>query len=257
MESSKEAQCWDDHADNVVAVAYEFVSQCDNLTSERLGDPKVVALTLLSRSLCHFKSVFLLLDAGLVVDARTLTRCIFEDLFWQGRLAERGAEFVKEARADHAKSRQSRGNWVLEWIGAQGEIQPYAEGLQEQMDQLRCEFPKRQSIKFADIAKGTLGGAYLWYRQLSADAAHPSLESLSRHLSKEPDGAHLISVEPTPKKAEVDATKEYACQALIGLIVGASQIVGPTEAGKRLSGLFDEFIRLAGGKPNSGESVAS
>lgn len=246
MELPELKRRWNAFADKLVAVAYEIVGQSDNSSiAEGVRDPKVVALTLLCRGLCHFKSLFRLLDAGLIVDARTLTRCIFEDLFWQGRLAELGSAFVQEAIVDTARSRQARGNWVLDWIEEKGETQPYAEGLRGTMDKLRTLHPKPHSINFAQITQdGALKGAYLWYRQLSADAAHPSLESLSRHITKDSDGVYLIS-EPTPSEKETVATIEYACQALMGLIVGANQIAGPTKAGEKLSCLFEEFLQLA------------
>jgi hypothetical protein len=38
---------------------------------------------------------------------------------------------------------------------------------------------------------------------------------------------------------------EWACQAIMGVIVGANQIAGPVKAGEKLGALFDEFIRLA------------
>jgi hypothetical protein len=238
---------WTNYADKLVAVSYEMVVQCDNLnTTDGIKSPKIVALTLLCRSLCHFKSIFRLLDAGLIIDARTLARCIFENLFWLGRLAEDGLKFVQEAIQDHAKSRQSRGNWILDWMAQQGNEPPYKDGLQETVDQLRAKFPKPQSINLARITQGSvLKAAYLWYKQLSSDAAHPSLESLQRHITKNPDGSYLISVEPEPKDKELVDTMEYACQALLGVIVAANQIVGPTKAGERLIPLADEFNGLA------------
>ena len=90
------------------------MSQCNRLdTTKGTRDPKVIALALLSRSLGHFKAISHLLEIGLMVEARTLTRCIFENLFMQGGLAEQGDEFVRKMINDAAKSKQSRGSWVL------------------------------------------------------------------------------------------------------------------------------------------------
>lgn len=111
---------WLGHAQNLADVALEITSQCDNvggITGAR--DPKVIALALLARSLGHFKAVCRLLEVGLIVEARTLTRCIFENLFMQGGLAERGDEFVQKMVDDVVKSRQSRGSWVLGWLDEQ------------------------------------------------------------------------------------------------------------------------------------------
>jgi hypothetical protein len=168
---------WFGHAQHLVDVALEIMSQCDRLdTTKGTRDPKVIALALLSRSLGHFKATSRLLEIGLTVEARTLTRRIFENLFMQGGLAELGDEFVQRMIDDTAKSRQSRGSWVLGWLDEQEGDSPYEEGLRETMDKLRALYPKPRAINFGEITKdGSLKNAYLWYKQLSSDAAHPSL----------------------------------------------------------------------------------
>jgi hypothetical protein len=127
---------------------------------------------LLSRSLGHFKAISHLI--GLMVEARTLTRCIFEKLFMRGGLAEQGDEFVQKMIHDAAKSKQSRGRWVLGWLDEQEGESPYEEGLRETMGKLRALYPKPQAINFVEITKdGSLKNAYLWYKQLSSDSGHP------------------------------------------------------------------------------------
>ena len=73
---------WLAHAQRLTDVALEIVSECDNFdTAKGTRDPKVIALALLSRSLGHFRAILRLLELGLIVEARTLTRCIFENLY--------------------------------------------------------------------------------------------------------------------------------------------------------------------------------
>jgi len=115
------------------------------------------------------------------------------------------------------------------------------------MDKLRALYPKPRAINFGEITKdSSLRHAYLWYKQLSSDAAHPSLEALTRHITKEADGSLLVSVELAASEKDILDTIEWACQALMGVIVGANQIAGPVQAGEKLRALFDEFIRLTG-----------
>src|ERR1700675_2385961 len=57
-------------------------------------DPKVVALTLLARTMGNFQAAVLLLDNGHVVEARAMGRCCYENLFWIAALAKKGEEFV-------------------------------------------------------------------------------------------------------------------------------------------------------------------
>jgi hypothetical protein len=237
---------WYGHAQRLADVALEIIAQCDWATATGARDPKVIALSLLSRSLGHLKAIHHLLEAGLVTEARTLTRCIFENLFMQGGLADGGDDFVRKMVDDVAKSRQSRGSWVLGWLDEQEGESPYEEGLRESMDKLRALYPKPRTINFGDITKeGCLKNAYLWYKQLSSDAAHPSLEALSRHVTKDVDGSLLVSVEPVTSGNDILYTIEWACQAFMGVVVGTNQIAGPVKAGEKLSDLCDEFMRLA------------
>jgi hypothetical protein len=238
---------WFDHGQRLGDTALEIIGQCDRLDATKgTRDPKVIALALLSRSLCHFRAVLRLLDMGLVVEARTLTRCIFENLFMQGGLAESGDQFVQKMVDDVAKSRQSRGSWVLGWLDEQEGESPYEEGLRSTMEKLRMLYPKPRAINFGEITKdGSLKNAYLWYKQLSSDAAHPSLEALTRHITKKADDSLLISVEPVAREKDILDTIEWACQALMGVIVGANQVAGPVKAGEKLPGLCDEFLQLA------------
>jgi hypothetical protein len=238
---------WLGHAQRLGDVALEIVAQCDRLdTTKGARDPKVIALALLSRSLGHFKAIPRLLEIGLIVEARTLTRCIFENLFMQGRLAEQGDAFVQRMADDTAKSRQSRGGWVLGWLDEQEGDSPYEEGLRETMDKLRTLYPKPRAINYAEITRdGSLKNTYLWYKQLSSDAAHPTLEALTRHITKEGDGSLLVSVEPVPSEKDTLDTMEWACQALMGVMVGADQIAGPVKGGEKLPALCDEFMRFA------------
>jgi len=247
MSLQKRKDKWYSHAQCLADVALEIIGQCDRLDAiNGTRDPKVISLALLSRSLGHFKAIPHLLDVGLTIEARTLTRCIFENLFMQGALAEGGDAFVQKMVDDFAKSRKSRGNWVLGWMDKQEGDSLHEAGLRATMDKLRALYPKPRAINFGEITKdSSLKSAYLWYKQLSSDAAHPSLEALSRHITKEPDGAILISVEPPGREKEILDTIEWACQAIMGVIVGADQIAGPVKAGEKLSDLADEFLKIA------------
>src|SRR6516162_849973 len=57
-------------------------------------NPKVVALTLLSRSLANLKGGIVMVHQNLVVEARGMTRMACENLICLGGLAAQGTEFV-------------------------------------------------------------------------------------------------------------------------------------------------------------------
>ena len=95
---------------------------------------------------------------------------------------------------------------------------------------------------------GGIGPAYIIYRELSGDAAHPSATSLSRHITWDGEGDEArftLRALPVDESNAVPDTLELACSPLLGVCVAANQIVGGTEVGVRLSILFEAFNALS------------
>jgi hypothetical protein len=192
-----------------------------------------------------------LLKQGFIVEARTLIRCCFENLFWIGGLQATGAEFVKLIKEDEAASRARRGKWLLDWNERKEKRgQPFdAIKLQNYILDLQEAFPKPKLISPSIVAGSSLvRDAYIFYSQLSSDAAHPSAASLGRYISHN-EGALTLHADPKMRPEEAAETREFACNALLGVSVGANEICGGTTAGKELSALFDEYRILS----NAGE----
>jgi hypothetical protein len=62
-----------------------------------------------------------------VVEARTMARCCYENLFWIAALATKGEEFVKRMELDAAASRMKRAGGLLECSKQQsGKLDFYA-----------------------------------------------------------------------------------------------------------------------------------
>src|SRR5689334_3886885 len=60
--------------------ALEMAGQCElTVTEHGTTDPKFLALTLLCRTISNFRGVVLLIQENLVVEARVLTRCCYEN----------------------------------------------------------------------------------------------------------------------------------------------------------------------------------
>jgi hypothetical protein len=55
-----------------------------------------------------------------------------------------------------------------------------------------------------------------------------------------------LVAEPSFESAEIAETLEFGCSALLGVCVGANELVGGTTAGKELHMLFDEYKKLSG-----------
>jgi hypothetical protein len=90
------------------------------------------------------------------------------------------------------------------------------------------------------------GRSYIFYSQLSSDAAHPSVTALNRyvvpHTANEIGG---IDLNPIVKDKEIEETLELLCQAVIGVCIGVNQILGGTEGGAKLNSLAEEYVALS------------
>jgi Family of unknown function (DUF5677) len=67
----------------------------------------------MSRTLSNFRGVFTLIENNLLVEARILVRCCFENAFWIAGLHSHGDEFVRKMFQDEVKSKRVRGEFVL------------------------------------------------------------------------------------------------------------------------------------------------
>jgi len=243
-------------ADRLYAKGVDIFDHSEVVESDAgTRDPKVVALTLLARTLGHFQAAVLLLNGDHVVEARTLVRCCYENLFWIASLSKKGADFVKAMELDDAASRMKRAGGLLGRSKAQSQTYDFAQKLANFHKALREKHGKPGPIQQKQAADdGGVGDGYIIYRELSSDAAHPSATSLSRYVSWIGEGDHdrfTVHAAPILDHRETEETLELLCSAALGVCVGANEIIGGTLPGERLDVLFREFR-----KQSSGNKVA-
>jgi hypothetical protein len=107
---------WMEYGRRLYDSGIAVLAEADTVTvGAKVRDPKVLAMALLTRTLSNFNGAHILIDAGMIVEARTLTRCCFENLLWLAELAARRETFVEEMVRDQVSSQQARGKMVLSW----------------------------------------------------------------------------------------------------------------------------------------------
>jgi hypothetical protein len=233
---------WTELADTIGQTCLDILGGMPvTVTEKRFADPKVLAVMLASRSLSNFREVFILIENGLVVEARILVRCCFENAFWIAGLQANGDGFVKKMLEDEMRSRKVRGEWALSkkpQLSEDVEIR-----LREQLKVINKKWEKASP---KDVAlSGLLREGYGIYSQLSADASHPTVTSLDRHVGRsDKEDEALIDVVPVPKEQEIVTTWDWACNAMLGVSVGVNEILGGAPAGQRLFELADRYQAL-------------
>ena len=208
-------------------------------------DPKVVALTLLCRSISNFRAAVRLVQQEQVMEARTLVRLLYENLLWLGALRERGFPFVQDMIADDMHNRKALAELTMKITGKHGA--DVSDGgalkLRSFINELGLQSTKKlRADKIA--AEGPVEPLYVEYTRLSLDAAHCSVTALGRHLSSERTATKtelMVSVIPKTPPKEVLSTVVHACRALMGAAIGANELVGFTSVSDKLSTLVAEF----------------
>jgi hypothetical protein len=105
--------------------------------------------------------------------------------------------------------------------------------------------PKVGFLKQKDASDaGAFKDMYVVYSQFSGDAAHPTITALSRHWGPAGQGAAYFDVEPEPREDELDETLHLSCVVLLSMLVVVNEVVGYTEAGKKLLEINHELKAL-------------
>jgi hypothetical protein len=232
---------------DVVGAGLSIFATAEVQKTERgYADEKVLALTLLARTISNVKGTILLLDAKRVVEARTITRSVLENFYWIVGLAEEGDAFVRKMRDDEMSHRRAQGqNIFAADITLETEV---GERLRDYLRRNKKQFEKAASLSPKQVAqiRRDFAKTYIFYGQLSSDSTHPSVTALNRYVvgKSHSDGAG-IDVEPIVSDHELAETCEYISMAAIGVCVAANQIIGGTPGGAALSGVAERHMDLS------------
>jgi hypothetical protein len=249
---------WLAFADRLISLAYSIFGEAKiDITEKLFGEPKILSLALLCRTVGNFKGVVALTKEGLVVEARTLTRSCYENLYCMAALIEQGDDFVKAMHHDQIRSFRSQGEFLLENIDDEHIGDPsFVDQLRGRLKEMKSRWPKASFITPKQTVKDSvLRQSYLLYSKLSGDAAHPSVLALKRHLVQfEEDGEPVVGldVNPPERGSEIADTIDLACNAMVGACVTTNQILGHLPAiNGEMQNVFLEYGELSAAFPKS------
>ena len=201
-------------------------------------DPKLYGLALLCRSISNFQGALTMARDDQAVECLTLVRSCWENLFLVHRLRQDGASFVKTMRGHEAWERISLGEWLLE--GHVVADSPFGETIRDLIKRERVNAPKKMNVK--RTATGGVEHMYATYAELSHDAAHPSITALERHFRRADNGHWKMDLAPPFKDRERLLTLARACNALLGVCLGVSALLGGTSQDDALGALWKRFV---------------
>lgn len=207
------------------------------LAGMSISEPLPVAVMLISRTVSNFTAAQVLLRELLIVEARILTRCCLENLFWMAALCAEGARFTRLMEQDSAGKAARH----LAFVIGGGDDLP--EDMKAQFELELKSIPKelyrKASLTPKDVAlRGVTKDFYLPYCSLSADAAHPTVTSLQRHVRRQ-TAELVLDMAPSPSDEEVLQTYSLLSYAVLGACAGFSEVSEVSDFDNRLAALTD------------------
>jgi Family of unknown function (DUF5677) len=234
------------YAQKLMDVGIEVVAQANvEIGPKWAKEPKVIALSLLCRTLGHMKGAVQLLHEGMFVEAQILTRCCIENLICIGAVRQTGDGFVEELLRADAASKKKQANLVIGFYVEDEERTDTVVRLREVVKGIEASHPKAKPLNIKNLTnENPVGSSYLMYSVLSEKAAHVSASTLARHLGRDlEDDKIFLRIDIAPDSTDLELVNLLLelLGTVLGVIVGANEIVGRSNAGTKLSELMTEL----------------
>jgi len=207
-------------------------------------DPINISTRLLIRTMSNFQGSVLLAERGMVVEAQTLVRSCYENSFWIGAFFCKPIEAFEAFQLDETKSQDSRADLLIRVVEEHGGDAMRKETRKQFAS--RREKSKKQALGLERLAKlAGLHPIFVFYKEVSASSAHPSMYAIDRYFDKVPGGWRGFVGGPDTKE-NVIVTLNLSCHALICALTAFGQLVGPSEDDQKLFDLNKNYKVLAG-----------
>lgn len=197
------------------------------ITAKGAADVPVICMAIACRTVGHLKAIREMVTAHQLIEARILTRCCFENLFFVAALVSKKDAFVEQMRDETMAQRKARGQLIMQLTKGGGGAN-WAKTLQVYLARIEKRALKRARMDPSHVAGlGPMEKSYIYYAQLSADSSHPTLDALGRYITRDDDGL-MIDINPVRQDKEFADTLAWACEATIGTLVGVNEVVQGT-----------------------------
>jgi hypothetical protein len=235
----KRNQEWFSLADEINRLAQKLWNELPPAIKEDAW--KFTTRLLYLRGINSFQAAIILGNHGLTVDTGTLARSAFEDLFCLSASREDEALVARLVGAqNHNRKKQARAVAQL----------PVDLGLEAakaaKLKEFGDNFDDGKQLNFAEIAEaGGLKPVYdVYYRSLSHDAAHPTLDSLERLLLNNHAG-EIEGFATGPDRADIGKTLAYVCVVGFYLVTTMVQFFPNDPVHQGITAIFDRYKDLA------------
>jgi hypothetical protein len=209
-----------------------------------IGDKRILSTLLLLRALGMLQASILLLERGMVVEARVLMRSLLETGFCVAAILKDADGFVKQFSEDSNAAQKAQANLAIKY----GKIESGSETYKSMMDLLDRFTAKQRFMRIDDMAQtGPMAHSYLLYRIMSNDSAHTSLSSALHHFDFDVGGDREGGFSYGPHGSDkVAANLDNLVVIATGIGVGFTNIVADADGNRAVAALCDRYAAMSG-----------
>lgn len=214
----RENAAWFDALGVANRLAMEILPE---LKAEMADNQKVLEAAFYGKALQSIQAVVLLAERGMIGDARTILRTCAETTILQRKVAD-DPEFVARLIERHNYHRRTLGIGILnnEQIAAELRADDLAR-IKATVEEISAQHPNRKprDINLAEIAE-SVNGMHLYtlfFKPMSGDSAHGTLDALERHISSDSQG-NMAGLAFGPQPREVADTLSASLSILFHVL---------------------------------------
>ncbi|KPG99052.1 hypothetical protein AEQ67_11735 [Pseudomonas sp. RIT-PI-q] len=202
-------------------------------------DVKVLTMFSALRSLSNFQSAIMNLERGMVVEARIMARCLYENSFCIGALVDNPDTFIPLLKHDNVAAKRGQAVALKE-----GSYSLTAD-VEAAMDE-RISGDKGKHLKWKYIAElSSLSSNYLMYKHLSDDAMHYSASSLKRYIVSDKESNTWSGYRFGPAtKDEVIRAANFCVSPTLAIMIGFLEATDDTSYDREVNLVLDRFTSI-------------
>lgn len=210
----------------------------------RTMDVKVLSMFSALRSLGNFQSALMNLERGMIVETRIMVRCLYENAFCIGALAENPDKFIPLLRHDNIAAKRGQA------LALKNGSYSLTASVEAAMDE-HIAGDKGRHLNWKDIADlSSLSKDYLFYKHLSDDAMHYSASSLKRYIVSDKETNTWSGYRFGPgSKDEIFRAANLCAAPTLAIMVGFLQATDDLTFERAVNHLLDRFAALTSSSP--------
>ena len=224
-------------ASDLNEILQEMISPAAESANTAAVSPEALTVFLLMRGLQSYQGAVLMAERGMAVEARILARSLLEDTFCVAAIIDNPNDLIKMIVDDYDASRKGQAKVILK-NGISGIDRRNLEKFVEKIKKVSYFNPEQAA------SIGSLSKQYLLYKILSDDAAHPTANSLKRHMLEEPSQSSWSYVWGPSELDEIRKALNAAFLCAIPLGIAVTQMFKLKDLNAKIAKIYDRYEML-------------